>query len=156
MQRNGIKPKTSAPFKPSSNGQTEHYVHIMQTYKGSIQQKLSIFLLQYRKPPNATSHSPAMLFLKRDIQSRIDLLLPQLKSRIQEKYGRELFEFRDRNFDISDSVIVRDYKSANSKWKFVRIIHKDTLHYSINVQGPLVRHHVDQIRTVGEQVSTKE
>lgn len=71
MQMNGIKHKTSAPFKPSSIGQIERYVlmvkqslQAIQTYEGSIQQKL---LLQCRKAPNATSHSVTMLFLKRDI-----------------------------------------------------------------------------------------
>ncbi|GBL78641.1 hypothetical protein AVEN_65219-1 [Araneus ventricosus] len=54
MQSNGIKHKTNAPFKPSSNGQAERYVatlkqslRAMQKYEGSIQQKLSTFLLQY-------------------------------------------------------------------------------------------------------------
>lgn len=161
MRKNGIKHKTSAPFKPSSNGQAERYVHTikqslraMQNYEGSIQQKLSTFLLQYRKAPNATTnYSPAMLFLKRDVRTRIDLLLPQLKSRIQDKIRKGVFEFGDRKFDIGDSVAVRDYKSANSKWKFGKIINKDgALHYTINVQGALVRRHIDQIRPVGEQV----
>ncbi|GBM32207.1 Uncharacterized protein K02A2.6 [Araneus ventricosus] len=93
IQGNGINYKTSAPFKPSSNGQAERYaatlkqsLRAMQNYEGSIQQKLSTFLLQYRKAPNATTtHSPAMLFLKREIRTRIDLLLPELKSRVQDR-----------------------------------------------------------------------
>ncbi|GBN52712.1 Uncharacterized protein K02A2.6, partial [Araneus ventricosus] len=102
MQSNGIKHKTSAPFKPSSNGQAERYVatlkqslRAMQKYEGSIQQKLSTFLLQYRKAPNATTnHSPAMLFLKREIRTRIDLLLPELESRVQDRIRKGVFEFR--------------------------------------------------------------
>ncbi len=45
MFTNGIKHKTSAPFKPSSNGQAERYVytlkqalHAMQHYAGSVSQ----------------------------------------------------------------------------------------------------------------------
>ncbi|GBO23175.1 Uncharacterized protein K02A2.6 [Araneus ventricosus] len=115
MQSNGIKHKTSAPFKPSSNGQAERYVatlkrslRAMQKYEDSIQQKLSTFLLQYRKAPNAaTTHSPAMLFLKREIRTMIDLLLPELKSRLQDRIRKGVFEFRERKFDIGDKVAVR-------------------------------------------------
>ncbi|GBO02098.1 Uncharacterized protein K02A2.6 [Araneus ventricosus] len=49
MQGIGIKHKTSAPFKPSSNGQAERYVAIlkqslraMQKYESSIQQKVAV------------------------------------------------------------------------------------------------------------------
>ncbi|GFW62895.1 transposon Tf2-9 polyprotein [Trichonephila clavipes] len=134
--------KTSAPFKPSSNGQAERYVatlkqslRAMHKYEGTIQQKLSTFLMQYRKAPNVTTTlSPAMLFLKRDIRTRIDLLLPELKTKIQDKLRRDNFEFRDRKFDVGDRVA------------------DGVLHYIIDVQGTLVRRHVDQIRPVGDKV----
>ncbi|GFQ86527.1 uncharacterized protein K02A2.6 [Trichonephila clavata] len=105
MQRNGVKHKTSAPFKPSSNGQAERYVatlkqslRAMHKYEGTIQQKLSTFLLQYRKAPNVTTtHSPAMLFLKRDIRTRIDLLLPELKTKIRINYEEIISNFKIGN-----------------------------------------------------------
>ncbi|GBL84692.1 hypothetical protein AVEN_191142-1 [Araneus ventricosus] len=108
MQSNGIKHKISSPFKPSGNGQAERYVATlkqslrpMQKHEGSIQQKLSTFLLQYRKAPNATTtHIPAMLFLKREIRTRIGLLLPELKSSVQDRIRKGVFEFRDRKFDL--------------------------------------------------------
>ncbi|GBM87345.1 Uncharacterized protein K02A2.6 [Araneus ventricosus] len=165
MQSNGIKHKTSASFKPSSNGQTERYVatlkqslRAMQKYEGSIQQKLSTFLLQYRKAPNATTtHSPAMLFLKREIRTRIDLLLPELKSSVRDRIRKGVFEFRDRKFDIGDKVAVRIYRAANSKWKFGKIVNRDgVLHYTVEVQGTLVRRHVDQIRPVGDHVQEND
>ncbi|GFW19343.1 uncharacterized protein K02A2.6 [Trichonephila clavipes] len=56
MHKNGVKHKTSAPFKLSSNGQAERYLatlkqslRSMHKYEGTIQQKLSTFLMQYRK-----------------------------------------------------------------------------------------------------------
>ncbi|GBM91600.1 Uncharacterized protein K02A2.6 [Araneus ventricosus] len=86
MQSNGMKHKTSAPFKPSSNGQAERYVatlkqslRAMQEYEVSIQQKLSTFLL-----------------------------------------------------------------------------HDGVLHYTVEVQGTLVRRHVDQIRPVGDHVQEND
>ncbi|GFV57599.1 uncharacterized protein K02A2.6 [Trichonephila clavipes] len=76
MHKNGVRHKTSAPFKPSSNGQAERYVatlkqslRAMHKYEGTIQQKLSTFLMQYRKAPNVTTTlSPAMLFLKETLE----------------------------------------------------------------------------------------
>ncbi|GFU76887.1 uncharacterized protein K02A2.6 [Trichonephila clavipes] len=159
MHKNGVRHKTSAPFKPSSNGQAERYVatlkqslRAMHKYEGTIQQKLSTFLMQYRKAPNVTTTlSPAMLFLKRDIRTRIDLLLPELKTKIQDKLRRDNFEFRDRKFDVGDRVAVRVYRAANTRWKFGTIVNQNgVLHYIIDVQGTLVRRHVDQIRPHAE------
>ncbi|GBN11788.1 Uncharacterized protein K02A2.6 [Araneus ventricosus] len=164
MQGNGIKHRTSAPFKPSSNGQAERSVdtlkqslRAMRKYEGIIQQKLSTFLIQYRKAPNATTnHSPAMLFLKTEIRTRIDLLLPELKSRVQDRIRKGVFEFRDRKFDIGDKVAVRIYRAANSKWKFGKIVNGDgVFHYTVEVQGTLVRRLVDQIRPQAENPSSQ-
>ncbi|GFV58580.1 uncharacterized protein K02A2.6 [Trichonephila clavipes] len=160
MHKNGVRHKTSAPFKPSSNGQAERYVatlkqslRAMHKYEGTIQQKLSTFLMQYRKAPNVTTTlSPAMLFLKRDIRTRIDLLLPELKTEIQDELRGDSFEFRDGKFDVGDRVAVRVCRAANTGWKFGAIVNQDgVLHYIIDVQGTLVRH-VDQIRPVGDKV----
>ncbi|GFU40668.1 uncharacterized protein K02A2.6 [Trichonephila clavipes] len=94
MHKNGVRHKTSTPFKPSSNGQAERYVatskqslRAMHKYEGTIQQKLSTFLMQYRKVPN-------------------------------DKLRRDNFEFRDRKFDVGDRVAVRVYRAANTRWKF--------------------------------------
>ncbi|GFY51045.1 uncharacterized protein K02A2.6 [Trichonephila inaurata madagascariensis] len=132
--------KTSAPFKPSNNGQAERYVvtskhslRAVKKFEGTIQQKLSTFLLQYRKAHNLTTIlSPAILFLKREIRTRIDLLLPGMKTKIQYKLRKDNFEFRDRKFDVGD----RD----------------DLLHYILDVLGTLVRRYADQIPSVGDQV----
>ncbi|GFW05113.1 uncharacterized protein K02A2.6 [Trichonephila clavipes] len=161
MHKNGVKHKTSSPFKPSSNGQADRYVatlkqslRAMHKYEGTIQQKLSTFLMQYRKAPNVTTTlSPAMLFLKRDFRTRIDLLLPELKTKIQDKLRRDNFEFRDRKFDVGDRVAGRVYRAANTRWRFGTIVNQDgVLHYIIDVQGTLVRRHVDQIRPVRDKV----
>ncbi|GFT78353.1 integrase_H2C2 domain-containing protein [Trichonephila clavipes] len=45
------------------------------------------------------------------------------------------------------------YRAANTRWKFGTIVNQDgVLHYIIDVQGTLVRRHVDQIRPVGDRV----
>ncbi|XP_035218045.1 uncharacterized protein K02A2.6-like [Stegodyphus dumicola] len=99
IRNNGIKHKTCAPFKPASNGQAERYVYTvkqalraMQGYPGNIKQKLAIFLMNYRKAPNMTTLlSPAMLFLKREIRTRIDLVVPNLRRRVEERIRRNTY-----------------------------------------------------------------
>ncbi|GBO27140.1 hypothetical protein AVEN_147301-1 [Araneus ventricosus] len=115
----------------------------MQKYEDSIQQKLSTLLLQYMKASNTTlTHSRAMLFSKREIRTTIHLPMPELKSRVQDRIRKGVFEFRDRKFDIGDKVAVRVYRAANSKWNFGKIVNRDgALHYSVEVQGTLVRRH---------------
>ncbi|GFW55210.1 uncharacterized protein K02A2.6 [Trichonephila clavipes] len=120
MHKNEVRHKTSAPFKPSSNGQAERYV---ATLKQSL----------------------------RAMHKYEDLLLPELKAKIQDKLRRDNFEFRDRKFDVGDRVAVRVYRAANTRWKFGTIVNQDgVLHYIIDVQGTLVRRYVDQIRPHAE------
>ncbi|GFS87116.1 uncharacterized protein K02A2.6 [Trichonephila clavipes] len=105
MHKNGVKHKTSAPFKPSSNGQAERYV---ATLKQSL--------------------------------------------RAMYKY-EDNFEFRDSKFDVGDRVAVRVYRAANTRWKFGTIVNQDgVLPYIIDVQGTLVRRHVELMRLVGDKV----
>ncbi|GFR26590.1 uncharacterized protein K02A2.6 [Trichonephila clavata] len=71
----------------------------------------------------------------------------------EDKLRRDNFEFRDRKFDVGHRVAVRVYRAANTRWKFGTIVNQDgVLQYIIDVQGTLVRRHVDQIRSVGDQV----
>ncbi|GFU68692.1 transposon Tf2-6 polyprotein [Trichonephila clavipes] len=60
----------------------------------------------------------------------------------RDKLRRDNFEFRDRKFDVGDRVAVRVYRAATR-------CQDGVLHYIIDVQGTLVRRHVDQIRPVG-------
>ncbi|XP_041651122.1 uncharacterized protein K02A2.6-like [Cheilinus undulatus] len=91
MKQNGIRHVRSAPFHPSSNGLAERAV---QTFKegmkkmkgGTLQTKLSRFLFSYRITPHATTGvSPAELMMSRRLRSTLDLLIPDVKSKVQRK-----------------------------------------------------------------------
>ena len=109
--------------------------------------------MQYRKAQNVTtSHSPSMLFLGREIRTRIDLLSPNLKERVEDKLRKNRIVFKDREFEIGDKVAVRDYRATNAKWMFATIVNRDgQLHYTVNANGKLLRRHTDQIRSIGSQ-----
>ena len=80
----GIVHKTTSVYKPSTNGVGERMV---QSFKkslkaqrhdsGIIHRKLATFLLMYRSTVNTTTQeTPSMLFLKRNIKTRIQFAKP--------------------------------------------------------------------------------
>ena len=90
MKQNGIKHIKTSPYHPASNGEAERFV---QTFKrslkaskndpGSLQVKLARFLLTCRNTPNGTTGiSPAELFMKCPLHTRLDLLRPSLGTRV--------------------------------------------------------------------------
>ena len=87
---NGIRHITSAPYHPSTNGAIERAVQTMKKSLkstvielGTVQTKLSRFLMSYRTTPyTTTAETPVELFLKRSIQTRLDLLKPNLEDRL--------------------------------------------------------------------------
>ncbi|GFU12157.1 hypothetical protein TNCV_3741981 [Trichonephila clavipes] len=86
--------------------------------------------MQYRKAPNVTTTlSPAMLFLKRNIRTRIDLLLPELKTKIQDS---EMKFFGDQWLGFTEQLILDGSLVINQD---------GILHYIIDV---VRRHGVDQ------------
>ena len=82
MSENGIKHITSAPKHPASNGFAERYVRTfketmkkMVNEKGSLDTKLSRFLLSYRTTPQA-GKTPGELLINRKLKTRLDLVNP--------------------------------------------------------------------------------
>jgi transposase InsO family protein len=87
MQANGLRHSKSAPYHPATNGAAER---VVQTLKNalragkdvqSVNQRLLQFLLSYRtmhSPFHYTGVSPAELFLKRSLWTRLDVMLPSL------------------------------------------------------------------------------
>ena len=83
LKVNGIVHKTTRVYKPSTNGLAERMV---QSFKQVLEPKSTIpvpyiknskFLLMYRSTVNTTTQeTPSMLFLKRNIKTRIQLAKP--------------------------------------------------------------------------------
>ena len=84
MSDNGIRHITSAPKHPASNGFAERYVCTfnetmkkMVNVKGSVETKLSRFLLSYRTTPQLTTgKTPGELLMNRKLKTRLDLVNP--------------------------------------------------------------------------------
>ena len=83
----------------------------MQTDRGSIDKKIACFLLTYRTTVNsATGEIPSVLMTGRRLRTRLDLVKPALKA------NHTVSGWKERIFEIGQTVWVRDYRSNQPKW----------------------------------------
>ena len=130
LQKNGIKHITSAPYHPSTNGLVERAV---ETFKqgmkkpgdGSVDTKLARFLLSYRiNPQSTTGESPAQLRWGRTLRSHLDLLRPEIATRVHLAQCRQKKQHdqhsRTRGVKLGDAVSVRNYSRGVEvgPWKY--------------------------------------
>lgn len=156
MDINGIKHIKTTPCHPSSNGLAERFVQsfkqAMRASKkdsGTISKKLAKFLLAYRSTPHQTTNeTPSMLFMKRELKTRLHNIKPNIKNHVitkqEEMCNRR--NFHDRQFECGQSVIVRDYR-GNQKWQQATIKQKTgPRSYRVEThEGSEWRRHTDQI-----------
>eukprot|EP00731_Ephydatia_muelleri_P000822 Em0001g822a len=94
VKRNGIRHVRSAPYHPSSNGQTER---VVQTFKeailkttGDLDARLARFVFQYRLTPHTTTGlSPAEMLLGRRPRSHLDLLHPVISPKVTQRQEQQ-------------------------------------------------------------------
>ena len=168
MKANGVKHLRTSPYHPSSNGEAERFV---QTFKqslkaskddsGTLSVKLSKFLLTYRNTPSSTTGvSPAELFMKRPLRSRLDLLRPAVKSRVQAKQADQK-RYHDvhskvRQFDIGQPVLVRNLRDG-PKWVSGTVIEQTgPVSYRVQVSDQIWRRHTDQILDYSSHSQTND
>ena len=128
LQMNGVKHIKSAPYHPASNGAAERLVQnlkqSLEKQKGSgksMQHQVDNFLFVYRNTPHAvTGKTPAELFYKRQMRTRLSLVKPSfsadMQDRQEEKVNKQAGK-RLRSFQVGQSVRVRDYRGGEKeKW----------------------------------------
>ncbi|XP_030608895.1 uncharacterized protein K02A2.6-like [Archocentrus centrarchus] len=160
LKANGVKHIRSAPYHPASNGLAERFVqtfkHALKSSRGTtpVQQHLDTFLLTYRNTPHATTkESPAMLFIGRKLRSRLDFLKPSMAGTVHQsqeaQQQRRQLHSKQRQFELGEPVLVRDYRRGEDKWTQAVVIEKTgPVSYKVHVgtQGVWKRH-VDQMLT---------
>lgn len=160
LMSNGIQHKKGAPYHPATNGQAERYVQTVKDklktiscQKNELRKQIAQILFAYRRAIHSTTgKSPAMMMFGRQIRNRLDLMMPNQNTKIDQKQP-ELH----KQFESNDRVAVRDYLS-NEKWKF-GIVDKrmGRLHYDVKLDdGRQWKRHVDQMRKVGENIQSNE
>jgi hypothetical protein len=156
-QSNGIRHNTSAPYHPATNGLAERAVQTFKRYlrkatEGSLQDRLAQFLFRYCITPHSTTgSSPAQLLLGRQPRSRLDLLRPDLHSKVQQQQERKKVnkdnQSQTRYFAVNDSVLVTDLPAQDTRLPGTITKVLGSLSYEIRLSdNRTVRRHVDHIR----------
>ena len=96
MAKNGIKHIRSAPYHPATNGQVERFVQTFKramktgTTKVTLNQRLCSFLLSYRTTPHSvTNVPPCVLFLQREVRTRLHLLRETTEQQVCKKQAEQ-------------------------------------------------------------------
>lgn len=168
FRKNGIRHIKTPPYNPQSNGPAECSVKTVKNKLKSalndpnnvnvnIQTLLCRFLLLHNNIPNCTSSLvPATLMFGRKLRSRLDLLKP---SPLLPQPTPSHSKIRD--FQIGDSVIVRDYRDVNHQsWVRAEITKRlgNVVYLCKLKSGQMWKRHSNQIRSAIErpEPSTKD
>ena len=94
-QHNGIRHTTSAPYHPATNGLAERAVQTFKSFlkktpDGTLEDRLSKFLFNYRLTPHSTTGiAPAELLLGRRPRSVLDLVRPNLSKHVRSQQEQQ-------------------------------------------------------------------
>ena len=157
LSKNGVKHTKVSPYHPASNGQAERAVRafkegIGKMEEGTIQDKLSRFLLKYRTTPHTTTGvTPAELLMKRKLRTKLDLLVPNTARLVRQKQEHQKqthdHHAKHRDFEANDPVFIKDFSSPKS-WQKGTVVHT-TGPVSALVElpdGRVVRRHQDHMQ----------
>ena len=158
LKANGIVDLTTAPFYPATNGQAERFVQTMKkalmATRGegeSLQLKLSRFLLAYRNAPHATlNESPAMLFVKRHLRSRLDLIQSKMNEVNKQKILKQIADDKGRlpkTLVVNQKVATLDHRLNDNKWVVGTIASVlGPLTYNVRIHPNVIwKRHINQI-----------
>ncbi|XP_072171469.1 uncharacterized protein [Diadema setosum] len=156
LQLNGIRHVRTAPFHPSSNGLAERAVQsfkaaMKRMTNGTIETKLSRFLMAYRITPHPTTGTPpAQLLFNRIPRSRFDCVKPNMEERVQRKQHDQKQKHdqraKARDFCIGDRVYVKNFASG-PQWMPGEVISIDGVQYTLRLADDRIcRRHIEHIR----------
>ena len=157
MRKNGVKHIRTAPYHPASNGEAKRFVQIFKhslraskNDEGKLREKLNHFLLRYRNTPHSTTGvTPAELFKKRPLLTRLHLLRPSLRNKVVAKQSAQKERHdscsRNREFDIGETVLARKLREG-PKWVTGTITERTgPIPYRVQVNDQIWRRHTDQL-----------
>ena len=162
---NGIQHRTIEPRHSQGNGLAERAVRdvkqaVSKHAGNNWELALAEWLLYQRKIPHSTtSVSPSELMLGRVLRSRLDLLNPDLRSRVeqkqlQQKQNHDPEKPRTVPLSIGDAVYARNYSVGRAWFSGIIIGIDGPVSFVIKLEdGRVWRRHLDQIRPRGEMSS---
>ena len=157
LQMNGIKHITTAPYHPGSNGLAERAVQTLKSglkkiAEGSLANRLSRFLLNYRTTPHSTmGGTPSELMFGHQLRTHMDLMKPDIGRRVrfdqdQQKQGHDA-HVRPREFAAGTRVYAKNF-GRGSPWLPGLVQEaKRPVSYTVELEdGRVVHRHADHVR----------
>ena len=145
LKKNGVKHVTSARYHPATNGLAERFIQTMKQSLtsmkedlGSMQTKLSKFLMKYRNTPH----------IGRNLRTRLDLIKPDIRKHVIEKQVSQAIPKgaiagNARQLFIGQAVSVRNYRG---KEKWIQGIEHGPVSYQVEIAPNVIwRRHIDQL-----------
>ena len=163
-RKNGIMHRTSAAYKPSTNGQAERVVQILKSAiaqarvtKQDVNVVLARSLLVYRNTPHTTTgEAPSVLLMGRKLRTRLDLILPSVEEHVKKQQYKVLERNGNRSirsFTKGQNVFVRNYR-GKEKWIRGEITEVLGLrYYMVKVPGGVWKRHIDQLLKDDTQIA---
>jgi transposase InsO family protein len=154
---NLIQSVLSSPYHPKTNGLAERAVRTfkerMMAAKASIADpstRLQKFLMSYRNTPHkSTGRPPAELMFGRRLRTRLDLLKPDVRARLDAANFRQQRDHDQRttprSFAEGDPVWVVQTSGSGHKQGII-LRRTGPLSYWVNIDGVRTRKHADQLR----------
>ena len=163
LKQNGIQHVRTSAYHPSSNGLAERYV---QTVKqglrkitlGSMESRVARLFSRYRVTPQSTTgRSPAELMFGRKLRTRLDLLRPDLSSRVrqQQTIQKQNHDTHAKQRDINTGMEVYVFNNQGTPKWLPGTIEKISGPVSVVVKlsdGRTLRKHIDDLRPRTSQV----
>ena len=160
LKQNGIQHVRTSAYHPSSNGLAERYV---QTVKqglrkitlGSMVSRVARLLSRYRVTPQSTTgRSPAELMFGRKLRTRLDLLRPDLSSRVRQQQAiqKQNHDTHAKQRDINTGMEVYVFNNQGTpKWLPGTIGGPVSVVVKLS-DGRTLRKHIDDLRPRTSQV----
>ena len=166
LKGNGVKHIRTIPYHPASNGLVEPFVQSFkqalrasQNDGRSLNNRLSTFLLTYRSTSHATTGvPPCILFLRRKLRTRLDLLKPKCEERVLEKQAKQKEKHdqrtNGREWHVGQSVMAKNLRPGPNWISGVIVEQSGPLSYVIETEDKQIwRRHVDQLKELGDGVA---
>ncbi|XP_016303649.1 uncharacterized protein K02A2.6-like [Sinocyclocheilus anshuiensis] len=165
LKANHVKHIRSAPYHPATNGQAERFVQslkqALKASKGSstLQKRLETFLLTYRNTPHPTTkESPSLLFLGRQLRTRLDALKPSVTAAVRLSQTSQVLwragRSKQRQFGVGDVVLACDYRGRERWTSGMVMAQSGPVSYTVDVGASEEwRCHADQLLSIPNQTA---